>query len=253
MESSQNMRVETNERLIKRNRQIAQYLFFATFAILIGGLFVINTQVSATDSDITLIALAQGLLLPVAFIATLISVRMTNLWVRQPRPEVVIRDSLKGLSNRSVLYNYFHIPARHVLICPQGVFVIVTRYHDGRYTVENDKWRTLRSPIARIASLIQFNALGDPTYDAHRAVAHLKKLLEPIAPNVEVKPLIVFTDPRANIEVVSSTIPVIHTEQKTGKKTLPLKDVIKDYGTKAADPLTPEQIVQFEAATLPAK
>lgn len=247
------MRVETNERLIKRNRQIAQYLFFATFAILIGGLFIINTQVSATDSNITLIALLQGLLLPVAFIATLLSVRMTNLWVRTPRPENVIRDSLKGLSNRSVLYNYFHIPARHVLICPQGVFVIITRYHDAHFVVENDRWRKISNPIARVLSILRFDGLGDPTNDAQRAVAHLKKLLEPIAPNVEVKPLILFTDPRANIEVISSSIPVIHTEQKTGKKTLPLKDVIKEYGTQTADPLTPAQIAQFEAATLPAK
>jgi hypothetical protein len=36
------MRVETNDNLVRRNRQIAQYLFFATFAILIGGLFIIN-------------------------------------------------------------------------------------------------------------------------------------------------------------------------------------------------------------------
>lgn len=247
------MRVETNERLIKRNRQIAQYLFFATFAILIGGLFIINTQVSATSENITLIAVLQGLLLPVAFVSTLVSVRMTNLWVRTPRPEVVIRDSLKGLSNRSVLYNYYHIPARHVLICPQGVFAIVTRYHDGRFVVENHKWRKVTNPMMRILSLLRFDGLGDPTYDAHRAAAHLKKLLEPIAPNVEVKPLIVFTAPNAYIEVVSSTVPVIHPEQKTGKKTLPLKDVIKNYGTKASDPLTPDQIAQFEAATLPAK
>ena len=34
------MRVETNERLARRNRQFAQYLFFATFGILILGLVV---------------------------------------------------------------------------------------------------------------------------------------------------------------------------------------------------------------------
>ncbi len=80
-----------------------------------------------------MITLVQTAILPIAFITTIVSVRMTNLWVRQPRPEVVIREGLKGLSNKSVLYSYYHFPARHVLICPQGVFAMVTRFQDGRY------------------------------------------------------------------------------------------------------------------------
>ena len=45
------MRVETNERLAHRNRQIAQYLFFATFGILILGLVVINQQASTISQQ----------------------------------------------------------------------------------------------------------------------------------------------------------------------------------------------------------
>jgi hypothetical protein len=244
------MRVETNERLVKRNRQIAQYLFFGTFAILIGGLLVINSQVT-DQNNIALIALMQALLLPLAFISTIISVRMTNLWVRVPRPENVIREALKGLSNRSVLYNYFHIPARHVLICPQGVFAMVTRYHDGVYVVENDRWRAQRSLPGRLIALLRFDAIGNPNDDALRAAEHVTKLLQPIAPDVTVQPLIVFTDPRATVEVISSSVPVVQMEAKANKKVLQIKDVIKTVGGKPqTDPLTPEQIAQFEAATL---
>lgn len=243
------MRVETNERLVKRNRQIAQYLFFLTFAILIGGLFIINTQAANSDgSNLNLIAILQVLLLPVAFISTIVSVRMTNLWVRTPRPENVIREGLKGISNRSVLYNYFHIPARHVLICPQGVFVMVTRYHEGRFEVKDNRWRSRKSAIGQLLGVLRFDGLGDPTYDAQRAVQHVKKLLAPIASDVDVQPLILFTDPRTTVEVVSSSIPVITVN---AKKALPLKDVLKGYGgAKSVDPLTPDQIAEFEAATL---
>jgi hypothetical protein len=45
------MRVETNERLARRNRQIAQYLFFATFGILILGLLFINQQAATVSRD----------------------------------------------------------------------------------------------------------------------------------------------------------------------------------------------------------
>jgi hypothetical protein len=245
------MRVETHDRLVKRNRQIAQYLFFGTFAILIGGLFVINSQATDQQSNLAIIALLQALLLPIAFISTIISVRMTNLWVRVPRPENVIREALKGLSNRSVLYNYFHIPARHVLICPQGVFAMVTRYQDGSYVVEDDRWRTQRSLPGRLLSLLRFDSIGNPTDDALRAAEHLQKLLQPIAPNITVQPLIVFTDPRASVEVISSSVPVVQMEPKANKKVLQLKDIIKSVGGKPqTDPLTPDQIAQFEAATL---
>ncbi|MDZ4767786.1 MAG: nuclease-related domain-containing protein [Chloroflexota bacterium] len=246
------MRVETNERLVRRNRQIAQYLFFITFAVLIGGLLVINQGAQGVDeSNVVLIAIAQALLLPVAFISTVISVRMTNLWVRAPRPEDVIRESLKGLSNRSVLYNYHHIPARHVLICPQGVYAIVTRFHEGKYAVQDDKWSARRSLPGRILSLLRFDGVGNPSADAHRAAEHLKALLAPMAPTIEVKPLIIFTDPRATVEVISSSVPVVQMETKANKKVLLLKDVIKEVkGAKQIDPLTPDQIAAFEAATL---
>jgi len=242
------MRIETNEKLVRRNRQIAQYLFFVTFAVLIGGLFIINQQTASTEDTFSFIVIAQALLLPVAFISTIISVRMTNQWVRVPRPENVIREGLKGISTRSVLYNYYHNPARHLLVTPQGVFVIITRYHDGKFIVEDDKWRANRTLLLRIVNLLRFDGLGNPMADVQRAVAHAQKLIHAIEPNVEIHPIIVFTDPRASVEVISSSVPVVYYN---GKKTIPLKETIKDYSTAdKRDPLTPDQIAAFEATTL---
>lgn len=246
------MRVETNDRLVRRSRQIAQYLFFGIFATLIGAFLIIN-QVSATAETLSVLTLVQAILLPIAFIATLISVRMTNLWVRQPRPEDVIRDGLKGISNRSVLYNYFHLPARHLLITPQGVFAIVTRYHDGLFRVENDRWRAVRNPLMTVLSFLRFDTLGNPTADAQRAAKHIQALLEPIAPHVQVQPLIVFFDPRSAVDVVSSTVPVVQMETRGNKRVLMIRDVIKDVAAdQPGASLTPEQIAQLEAATIKA-
>src|SRR5690554_5817915 len=147
------MRVETNQKLVRRNRRIAQYLFFFSLAVLIGAFIVANAQMfsgSLPDPDTlegTLALVLPTLVLPIGVLASLFSVRMTNLWIRQPRPESAIREGLKGLSNKSVLYNYYHLPARHVLICPQGVFAITTRFQEGRYTVTGDKWITHGGPF----------------------------------------------------------------------------------------------------------
>ena len=243
------MRVETNERLAHRNRQIAQYLFFATFGILILGLIVINQQTSTiSQSNVLLITILQTAILPVAFITTIVSVRMTNLWVRQPRPEVVIREGLKGIGNKSVLYSYYHFPARHVLICPQGVYAIVTRFQDGRFTVEGDRWTSHKSAVKRLAGIFRFDGMGNPTADAQRAAAKIQAILQPIAPNVEVHPLIVFVDPKADITMINPTVPVVYP---LGKKPPVLKDILRDVGKDSRMSLSPEQIRAFEEATLP--
>lgn len=259
------MRIETNTKLAKRNRQLATYLFLGTFGLLIAGFLGVNLVLFNPEAGIpeTLLFGLQITILPIFFIVTVISVRMTNLWVRKPYPEIVISEGLKGLSNKSVLYSYYHFPARHVLICPQGVFAIVTRWHDGEYTVQGDQWRTHRSAIGRVLSLFRFDGVGNPTVDALRARNHLKKLLQPIAPEVEVEPLIVFVDPRARLHIENPLVPVVHADSKLKPN---LRDFLRDKqrevsepstqtgkkknAPKAVLPLTDEQIHQFEKATL---
>ncbi len=245
------MRVETNQRLIRRNRQLAQYLFFGTFGVLILGLIVINQQAEMLNEDnILLVTLLQALVLPAAFISTIVSVRMTNLWVRQPRPEVVIKEGLKGISSRAVLYSYYHFPARHVLIAPNGVFAIITRYQDGRFSVSGERWKREQSFIGRLLGLLRFDFLGNPTLDARRAALYLQEQLQSIAPDVEVHPLVVFIDPRAEFTIEGETpVPVVYP---MGKQKPLLKDVLRDYSNpNKGDVLSADQIAAFEAATLP--
>lgn len=242
------MRVETNLRLAQRNRQIAQYLFFLSFGVLIVGLFVTNSQVTNVGADGFLLGvLLPSLVLPLAFILTMLSVRMTNLWVRQPRPEVVIRENLKGISSKSVLYNYYFIPARHVLIAPQGVFAMVTRFQDGRYTVEGDNWKAHRSVLNRIFSIFRLDAIGNPTLDAINAAARVQKIIDPIAPGVTVQPLVLFVDPRAQVEMLNPTVPVLYPDRKREPN---LNDYLRDVGKEKRPTLTPAQIEAFEAATI---
>ncbi len=235
------MRVETNVRLARRNRQIAQYLFFASFGLLIIGLLVSNVRVGQDDDLLPF--LVPALVLPLAFVATMISVRMTNLWVRVPRPENVIRDGLKGISNKSVLYNYYLFPARHVLITPQGVYAIVTRFQDGRFTVEGDKWKTHRSALGRFFSLFRFDSIGNPSEDARAAAAHVQALVNRVATGVIVQPLIVFVDPRAEVEMINPSVPVLYPDIK---RTPNLKAYLRDVGKASQVSLSPQQIQEFE-------
>ncbi len=247
------MKVVRNDRLAKRNRQIATNLFLVTFLALIGGFVFVNLSLFTGQAvDDPLLLVAQTLILPVAFILTLISVRMTNLWARRPYPEDAIAEGLKGLSNKSIIYHYFHIPARHVLICPQGVFTITTRWHNGSYAVNGDRWRTNASVISRFFSSMRLDGVGNPTWDAQRDATRIQKILAAIAPDVPVQPLILFVDPKATVQIEKTEIPILYAGEKQSPN---LKEYLRDMNREAkakkvALPLTEAQIEQFEAQTL---
>lgn len=226
------MRIETNVELVKRNRRTANLLFFFSMAVLIGGFLVANLQLTAKDSTSLLLSvILPWIVLPVGFISTLISVRMTNLWVRQPRPEKAIPAGLKGLSKRSVLYNYYHFPARHVLISPQGVFAIVTRYQDGVYQVDGDKWQSQSGIFAVVGRFFRRDSVGNPTEDARKAAAYVKSLLQTSFPNIEVQPMVIFVDPRARLTINNPTIPVLYASED---KEPNLRDYMRQLTQKQA-------------------
>jgi hypothetical protein len=241
------MRIVTNQKLVNRNRKWAQYLFFLSFALLIGGLLITNQQGSVqTTGDILLTVVAPALVLPIAFIATLASVRMTNLWARLPRPEDALRDGLKGINPKAVLYNYFHFPARHVLFAPQGVFAMVTRFQDGHYVCVGDQWSTRQGFARRLLSIFRFDGIGNPTSDALKAKQHVQSLLESSGIDVEVQPLIVFVSPRVHLELQDTVVPVVHT---TIKHELGIKKYLQEAGKDKKLVFTPEQLQQFESVS----
>lgn len=247
------MRIETNDKLVRRNRRIAQYLFFFSLAVLIGAFIFTNQQALSPNPPGpdtlagTLLLLLPAIVLPVGVIASMVSVRMTNNWIRQPRPEQALKEGLKGLSNKSVLYNYYHFPARHVLMCPQGVFAITTRFQEGRFRVEGDKWTTYGGAFSGLFRFFRRDGIGNPGEDARHAAAHVKKLLGPIAPDVDVRPLVVFIDPRAVVEIVDPAVPVLVADPKSEHS---IKNLLRDMPKEQRQPLTTAQIQAFEDATL---
>ena len=248
------MRIETNEKLVKRNTRLATYLFFFTFAVLIAGFFVTNSLFIDESASVLVLLIPPGLLI-VGLISTVTSVRMTNLWARQPRPENALEEGLKGLSKQSVLYNYHHFPTRHALICPQGVFAIVTPWQAGRHTASGDTWKTHRGFFGWIMSTLRFDNLGNPMEKASQAADHLQALLADIAPDVTVQPLVVFIDSNAQLDLDDPAVPVVYADaKKEPNLTDYMRQLLRESKEKEKGrsnlPLTQEQIDAFEAATL---
>lgn len=237
------MRVVTNWKLVRRNRRLANILFFFSMAVLIGGFIIANTQLTNTTNpdnlSLVLALILPWVVLPVGFISTLVSVRMTNLWMRRPRPEDAIQEGLKGISKRSVLYNYFHFPARHVLVTPHAVFAMVTRYQDGYFEVDGDRWKVPGGVFRFISRIFRRDDVGNPTEDALRAAAHVKNLIAQVAPSTEVQPLIIFVDPRARLSITNPTVPVLYAD---GKREPNLRDYIRERTRQQS----PQEVTQVK-------
>lgn len=241
------MRVVTNEALIKQNRSRATRLFFVSLAILIAGFFAANGQllglIPVDAIDPAIYVLVMPLVLLFGFITTLASVRMTNLWIRIPRPEQAIPDGLKGITNRAVLYNYLHMPVRHVLVTPQGIFPLVTRFQDGRFSVNGDKWRSYKGPIGTIFTFLRLDGIGSPNLEAEQAQKYISYLVEDWDENIPVQPIIVFVDSRAKLEIEDPTVPVVYADPK---QTPNLKTYVREFGAgKPVDAFTGDGLKDF--------
>src|SRR5579859_6538596 len=238
------MRVVTNERRIKSKRRTAQYLFVISLAILIGGLLVSNFGPKTMEFAI----LAPCLVLPIGFATTVLSVRMTNQYVRLPHPDESISEGLKGINRRSVLYNYVLEP-NHVLVAPQGVFSLTTRWQETQFKVEGEKWLNYkaRGPLAPLFLTLKQERLGDPFKQARQDAEVVQEIVDEALPGAKivVRPAVVFTSNKANLEVDEPAIPVVYADPK---KRPSLKALLKDEKKKDEISLDDEQIAALDKA-----
>jgi hypothetical protein len=100
------------------------------------------------------------------------------------------------------------------------------------------------------------DGVGDPIAEAQRAAQHLANVLKPIAGDVAVQPVIVFLDPRAEVEITAETpVPILYADDKREPN---LTELLRDMNRTQKSgnqqrvilPLTDEQIEQFERATI---
>jgi hypothetical protein len=113
---------------------------------------------------------------------------------------------------------------------------MVTRFQDGRYVVDGDRWQRIGG--IRALRFLRGDDIGKPPEEARRAAAHVKQLLAPIAPDLDVQPLIIFIDPRARLEVSNPAVPVLHADDKREPN---LKDYIRELARQQKQKVAAQQ------------
>lgn len=190
-------------------------------AASLGGLLLIlaSVAISLWKPNATLLT---SILLVVGFAVSVIGIYYANRWVKKPRPEQVLNNALKGLSDKHRLYHYA-LPCDHVLLMPNGLVVIETVNLEGHFTYRDGKWRQKITPGRAMRFFVE-EKLGNPIQRARDCADHLKGLLQdelPADTNLTVHPILVFTHPMVDLHLENPEIAVC--QPKSLRSRIPKK------------------------------
>ena len=177
-----------NEQRIKRLKTISHIVSFLGMGVLLMGLALFFV------SDDPRIYLYQFVALFIGYVLSQIGIYLAHLYVRNPRPDEVLDDSLRGFTKgkNGRIYHYV-LPVRHVLLLSTGIIIFNAKYQTGKISVEGDTWQQKGLGLRRFFG--QEN-LGNPSKETEKSIAALANFINTHAPGVEEVPiaaLIVFT------------------------------------------------------------
>lgn len=194
------MKIIIDQAKMERRARFSHTASLGGMLILLGGV-----AVSMFFPDITIL---PPILLVGGFGVALVGIYYANRWVRKPRPEDVLNDSLKGLADTYRLYHYL-LPADHVLLTPSGVIVIETVALEGEFTYQAGRWQE-RFNLGRALRFIVEEKLGDPIRTARQNARSVEQLLANAVAGVSVPvaAMVVFTHPNVRLILDNTPIPV---------------------------------------------
>ena len=212
---------------VKRNARLSRILSFGGLGIMGLGLLISFRPPYRVDLVLALFL--------VGILASQIGLPMRNRWDRRPRIDEVLDSALKGLDQRYAVFHYL-LGARHVLVCPGGVFALIPRIEEGTIEYVDGDWRrtTEGGGLLRRGGTRPIRGIDrDATAEAERAN---KRLNLPFS----VRPFVVFLHSSAEMKVREAPFPHSHLKKlKSSIRKLPkaeslserqLDQLISDHG-----------------------
>jgi len=199
------MKVIINEKLVKRQATIGKWASLIGMGALLAGLVVSYRWPN-------LITVSFGCLI-VGFVLASIGTYNMNRWVKEPRADQALTKALKGFDNKHFLYHYT-LPAAHVLLAPSGLFVCTVKDHQGEIRCEGEKWHQ-KFNWGRLLLFFGREGLGNPTREVRGEIGRLRHFLDEKLPeaDVSIEGLIVFTNPRARLDLIDPAVPVVSSNK----------------------------------------
>lgn len=205
------MRIVIDEKKVKRQALIGRVALFGSLAILLGGLLLtlFGQQLGIFElENLGLFYLVYTTVLVVGFGVSRIGMHYGNRFLAANRPEMVLREHLKGLDRKFALM-IFKLPADYVLIEPGGVTVFIVKTQGSKVEYKNDRWR-LRAGILNFW-LGRDEPLGNPSDEAKEALSKINAIFTEKIPELRIplRAIIVFSNPRVKLDLDTLPYPVL--------------------------------------------
>jgi len=202
------MKIIKNEKLIKRNSVIGQWLSLGALVVLGLGMYISFTKPALFTYS--LVCLAVG------FIMTQVGMYMGSRWGRSPRPDEKIDSGLKGMHSEFTLY-HFATPASHLLVGPGGVWALLPYHQRGKISFEKSRWKLSGGGfIQGYMRIFGQEGIGRPDLDAENEIITLNKFFSKNMDSAsvpEVKAVLLFTDDEVELDPGDSPIPAMKLKQ----------------------------------------
>ncbi len=202
------MKIIKNEKLIKRNSVIGQWLSLGALVVLGLGMYI-----SFTKPDLFTYSL---ICLLVGFIMTQVGMYMGSRWGRSPRPDEKLDGGLKGTHAEFTLYHYA-TPAAHLLVGPAGVWTLLPYHQRGKIFFEKNRWKMKGGGFLQgYMRIFGQEGIGRPDIDAENEVLTTKRFFSKNMDEAnipEVKAVLVFTNDEVELDKGDSPIPAIKLKQ----------------------------------------
>ena len=202
------MKIIKNEKLIKRNSTIGNYLSLGALVVLGIGMYI---SIKRTDLfPYALVALMAG------FIMTQIGIYMGTRYGRSPRPDEKLDAGLKGLQNEFSMYHYT-TPASHLMVGPAGVWLLFPYHQRGQVTFRKNRWQMSGGGFLQgYMRIFGQEGIGRPDIDIDNETRAVKKYLtKQIDENEipEINAMLVFTSDEVEIEAADTPVPAMKVKQ----------------------------------------
>jgi hypothetical protein len=199
------MKIVTNTKLIRRNAAVGKYTSIGALVVLGIGLYI-------TFKAPEQFAISMGCLLA-GFILSQVGIYFGNRWGRNPRPDQVIDNNLKGLGREYTMY-HFVTPASHLLVGPAGIWSILPYHQGGRISFDGKKWHTKGGGFARsYLRIFGQENIGRPDLEAEAEKRSITNFIKKTLPGNEEAFLphaaLLFTDPNVELDAAKSPLPAM--------------------------------------------
>jgi hypothetical protein len=201
-----NMKIIENTKLINRNKKIAKYSSYATFAFIALS-FYFSRKNDTASMIYTLIALL------LCMVVWQISMYFTSRWGAKVCPHEMITSALKGLDDKYTLYHY-STPVSHLLASSNGLWIILPELAGGKISYSNGKWK--QKGANTFLKIFGQDSLGRPDAESQLEVNDLHKALDKKGIQIDpgmIKPLALFFNKKAELSVNEAPIACVQSDK----------------------------------------